>query len=87
MEALLRELAEHATAAIKADKTADEHRQAIRELLPQARSEGAGPAQLERTISGIYVSGTISRWTKDFAPANRRGPGRRKAAARPSQSA
>jgi hypothetical protein len=87
LDELLERLAEHAAAAIEADKTADAHRQAIRDLLPEARKKGAGPAELERTISSIYVSGTISRWTKDFAPADRKGPGRRtarKAPARPS---
>lgn len=83
MEALLKELEEHAAAAVRADATADRHRQAIRELLPQARAEGAGPAELERAIKGIYVAGTISRWTKDFAKGSH--PGRkRKPPARPS---
>jgi hypothetical protein len=89
LDELLERLAEHAAAAIEADKTGDAHRQAIRDLLPQARKKGAGPAELERTISSIFVSGTISRWTKDYAPADRKGPGRRtarKAPARPASS-
>ena len=86
LKATLKELAEHADAAVKADKVADAHRQAIRGLLPKAREQGAGPAELARVIKEIYAAGTISLWTKDFARPDRKGPGRRKATARPSQT-
>lgn len=73
LEALLAELERHATAAIRADKVAEEHRQAIRELLPAARKKGAGPAELARTIKSIYAAGTISRWTAEpGAPRGRK---------------
>lgn len=88
MNALLEELGKHAAAAAKADALADKHRTAIRELLPEARKKGAGPAELERTILGIYAAGTISRWTSAFAPEVPR-PGRKrqmKPPARPSGS-
>ena len=44
----------------------------IRKRLPGLRKAGVGPAALERTIHSVFVAGTISRWTKDFAPAHRR---------------
>lgn len=73
LEALLAELEKHATAVVRADRVADEHRRAIRALLPEARDLGAGPAELERTIKGIYVAGTISKWTrKPGAPRGRK---------------
>lgn len=73
LEALLDQLERHAAAVARADKVAEEHRQAIRELLPQARKAGAGPAELERTIKGIYAAGTISRWTaQPGAPRGRK---------------
>ena len=71
LEALLEELEKHAAAVVRADRVADEHRKAIRELLPEARQAGAGPAELERTIKGIYVAGTISKWTR--RPGSPRG--------------
>lgn len=81
LDVLLKELAEHAAAAKRADATADKHRDAIRKLLPEARKAGAGPAELERTILSIYVAGTISRWTR--TPGAPRG--RKKAPARASR--
>lgn len=73
MDALLEELEKHASAVVRADRVADEHRKAIRDLLPQARKLGAGPAELERTIKGIYVAGTISKWTRQpGAPRGRK---------------
>lgn len=73
LEALLAELEKHAAAVVRADKVADEHRRAIRELLPAARKAGAGPAELERRIKGIYVAGTISKWTRQpGAPRGRK---------------
>ena len=44
----------------------------IRRRLPALRAQDVGPADLERTIHSVFVAGTISRWTKDFAPAHRR---------------
>ena len=63
LEALLAELERHATAAVRHDKMAEDHKEEIRKLLPRARLAGAGPAELERTIRHIYAAGTISRWT------------------------
>ena len=81
METLLAELKGHAAAAIRADKVAAEHKDAIRELLPKARHAGAGPAELERTIQSIYAAGTISRWTAEpGAPRGRK----KKPAGRPA---
>lgn len=40
----------------------------IRRRLPSLRAAGIGPADLERAIHSVFVQGTISRWTKDFAP-------------------
>lgn len=69
---MLKELAEHAEAVLKLEAEAAQHREAIRELLPQARAADPkknGPARLERVIKGVYVKDTISRWTQEFAPA------------------
>jgi len=44
----------------------------IRRRLPGLRAQDAGPADLERAIHSVFVQGTISRWTKDFAPEHRR---------------
>lgn len=74
LETLLKELADHATAVKRAEKTAEEHRTAIRKLLPSARAAGAGPATLERTIQSVFVAGTISRWTKGVAKPRGKGP-------------
>lgn len=87
MNALLKELEEHAAAAVRADRVAERHKEAIRELLPKARAAGAGAAELERTIQSIYVAGTISRWTKDVVPDDKPRPGRkRKPPSRPAGS-
>lgn len=40
----------------------------IRRRLPGLRAKGVGPADLERAVHSVFVQGTISRWTKDFAP-------------------
>ena len=68
---LLKELADDAAAALKYEALAEKHRERIRANLPRARKAGAGVAELERTISSIYVGRTISRWTADDAPAER----------------
>lgn len=73
MDTLLKELADHAAAVKRAEKTAEEHRAAIRALLPDARAAGAGPARLERTILSVFVAGTISRWTKGVAKPRGQG--------------
>lgn len=39
----------------------------IRRRLPDLRKQGVGPARLERTIHGVFVAGTISRWTAEAA--------------------
>lgn len=68
---VLKELEEHAKAVRRLEAQAEEHRAAIRDLLPKARAENPrknGPAKLERTIKSVYVAGTISRWTKAYAP-------------------
>lgn len=67
---VLRELEDHADAVLRLEAEANEHRAAIRELLPKARAENVknGPARLERVIKGVYVRDSISRWTKDVAP-------------------
>lgn len=64
---VLKELEEHADAVLRLEAEAEEHRKAIRELLPKARAAKNGPAKLERVIKGVYVRDTISRWTKDVA--------------------
>ena len=66
---VLKELEDHADAVVRLEAEAEEHRKAIRELLPLARAASAknGPARLERVIKGVYVRDTISRWTKDVA--------------------
>lgn len=64
---MLKELETHAAAVLKAEAVAEEHRAAIRALLPDARSQGYGPARLERTIKSVYVRDTISKWTKEQA--------------------
>jgi hypothetical protein len=46
--------------------------QEIRRRLPGLRAQDVGPADLERAIHSVFVAGTISRWTKDYAPAHRR---------------
>ncbi len=44
----------------------------IRRRLPGLRAQDIGPADLERAIHSVFVAGTISRWTKDYAPPHRR---------------
>ena len=87
MTELLAELAADAQDAIKHDRLAEAARERVRAKLPLARSLGAGPRELERTIHSLYVERTIARWTADDAPVapakrNRKRPG----AAPPAQS-
>ena len=84
LEALLAELERHAAAAVRADKVAEDHRKAIRDLLPAARKKGAGPAELARTIKNIYAAGTISRWTAE--PGAPRGRKKKPAGRAPDKS-
>ena len=67
---LLKELADHAEEVLRLEAEAQEHRAAIRELLPKARAADVknGPAQLERVIKVVYTRDTISRWTAHVAP-------------------
>ena len=44
----------------------------IRKRLPDLRRQGVGPARLERTIHGVFVAGTISRWTVEAAGTGRK---------------
>ena len=69
MTDLLRELADDASAALKYEELAEEHRQRVRAKLPAARQAGAGVAELEQTIGQLYVAATISRWTSGSVPA------------------
>ena len=39
---------------------------------PRLRKAGVGPAALERTIHGVFVAGTISRWTVEAAGTGRK---------------
>jgi hypothetical protein len=66
---LLAELAADAQEAIDADRVAEAARARVRAKLPLARSRGAGPRELERTIQSLYVERTIARWTAGDAPA------------------
>ena len=79
-EAELAELAELAKRVLRAEAAAERDRKEIRERLPHLRAEGYGPADLERAILHIYVAGTISRWTKDYAKPEGK-PGRKPRAA------
>ena len=50
----------------------------IRERLPGLRAQDVGPADLERAIHGVFVAGTISRWTRTTPrPIGARRPSRR----------
>ena len=64
---MLKDLEDHAEAVLRLEREANDHREAIRRLLPRARAQGHGPAELERVIRQVYVRESISRWTKDVA--------------------
>lgn len=87
LNALLKELADDAEAALKYDRLAEERRQRIRANLPRARKAGAGPAELERTIRSIYVQATISRWTSGSAPKGAPARRRKRPGAAPAEDA
>ena len=67
MKTLLDQLDALGKSVRRHEAAAEKDRAAIRELLPPTRKKGVGPADLERAIHGVYVAGTISRWTKDVA--------------------
>lgn len=67
MANVLKDLADHAEAVLRLEREANVHREAIRRLLPRARAQGHGPAELERVIRQVYVRESISRWTKGVA--------------------
>lgn len=69
---MVQELIAEAKAARDAEDAAERHRERVRALLPAARKLGYGPAELERMIGSLYVSRTISRWTADEKPAERK---------------
>lgn len=69
---VLDQLSEHADAVLRLEREANEHRAAIRKLLPRARAQGHGPAELERVIRQVYVRETISRWTKARVTSSRK---------------
>jgi hypothetical protein len=79
-------LAADAETAIKHDRLAEEARERIRARLPAARSKGASPTELERTIHSLYVSRTIARWTSGNAPDAPPRRHRKRPGAAPSQS-
>lgn len=83
---VLEALAADADEALRYEQLAEERRERIRENLVKARKMGAGPAELERTIKSIYVSRTISRWTKDAEPAGTPRRPRKRPGAAPSGS-
>jgi hypothetical protein len=68
VKALLQQLDALGRSVRRREEANEKDRAAIRELLPAARKLRVGPATLERAIHGVYVAGTISRWTKDVAP-------------------
>ena len=64
VKALLDQLDALGKSVRRHEAAAEKDRAAIRKLLPEARAKEIGPADLERAIHGVYVQGTISRWTK-----------------------
>lgn len=68
----LDELAEIAKRIVRRDAANERDRAEIRERLPGLREKDVGPADLERAIQHVFVAGTISRWTKDYAPGGKK---------------
>ena len=68
----LAELEAIALRVVRRNALNDRDEEEIRRRLPSLRAQDVGPADLERTIHSVFVAGSISRWTKDFAPAHRR---------------
>ena len=84
LEALLAELEKDALAALEYDRLAEERRQKVRANLPKARAAGAGPARLERTIHGLFVVRSISRWTAGSATETKAKGGRKRPGGAPA---
>ena len=72
MKQELAELEAIALRVVRRNALNDRDEEEIRRRLPSLRAQDVGPADLERTIHSVFVAGSISRWTKDFAPAHRR---------------
>ena len=68
----LAELEAIALRVVRRNALNDRDEEEIRKRLPSLRAQDVGPADLERTIHSVFVAGSISRWTKDYAPAHRR---------------
>lgn len=86
LDELLAQLAADASQALEHDRLAEEYRQKVRANLPRARSLGAGPALLERTIKTLWVERTIARWTAGSAPAGQKTSKRKRPGAAPNGS-
>ena len=80
MDKELAELAEIAKRVVRNEAAAKRDRKEIRDRLPALRKAGVGPADLERAIQHVFVAGSISRWTKDYAKPDGK-PGRPRAQA------
>ena len=72
MQKELDELAEIAKRVRRHEAAAEKDRAEIRKRLPGLREQDVGPADLERAIQHVFVAGTISRWTKDYAPGGKK---------------
>lgn len=68
----LDELSELAKRVRRHEAAAEKDRAEIRKRLPRLREADVGPADLERAIQHVFVAGTISRWTKDYAPGGKK---------------
>jgi hypothetical protein len=68
----LAELEAIALRVVRRNAANERDEEEIRRRLPTLRAQDVGPADLERTIHSVFVAGSISRWTKDYAPAHRR---------------
>ncbi len=72
MEQELAEVEAIALRIVRRKAANERDEQEIRKRLPGLRAKDVGPADLERAIHSVFVAGTISRWTKAYAPAYRR---------------
>lgn len=77
----LAELEAIALRVVRRNAANERDEEEIRRRLPGLRAQDVGPADLERAIHSVFVAGSISRWTKDFAPAHRRKKSRAAASA------
>lgn len=64
----LDELEAIALRIVRRDAANEKDRAEIRKRLPGLRAKNVGPARLERAIHHVFVAGTISRWTHEYAP-------------------